>query len=394
MKWLWLSILIGLLAAALVFPLLYFDFITQKEETEVDLYFGVSFGLKTADEAKLLIDKVKGFTNFFLVNSWDLSTNETALNEVCDYAVEAGLSFIVFFDYISLSPEPVPDPFHANLWQADWVVNAKERWGDKYVGVYIYEEPGGKQIDTGQFDEGRHIASLFQNVSTYSEAADVFVTELPQGWSFHFLQNSNISRFTSDYALYWFDYLADYSTIFVELGWNHSTPQHIGLCRGAATNQGKDWGAHITWTSYNPPYMASGPEILEEMLAAYETGAKYVVVFNFPFDPDTNPFGILRDDHFEAMRQFWDHIHQYPKDHGKIRSEAVFVLPKDYGWGMRRPDDLIWGLWPSDDLSPVIWEKMNKLVEKYGLQLDIVYDDDNFVFERYSEVYYWNSTID
>ena len=66
---------------------------------ETPLFFGVSFGGKTTSEAKLMIDKVKSFTNFLLVNSWDLSTNETALNEVCDYAVKAGLNFIVFFDF-------------------------------------------------------------------------------------------------------------------------------------------------------------------------------------------------------------------------------------------------------------------------------------------------------
>ena len=387
MKRIWLSLFILLLVTAVLLPIVYLHYNIEREPPE-GFFFGVSFGLKTAREAKLLIDKVKAYTNFFLVNSWDLSTNETALNEVCDYAVEAGLSFMVFFDYISLVP------VHGYPWHGEWVITAGERWGDKFLGIYIYDEPGGKQIDLGQYDEGRVIRALFENVSTYSEAADVFVTTLPQAWSFHYLNNSGIPKFTSDYALYWFDYLAGYDTIFAELGWNHSTPQHIGLCRGAATAQGKDWGTIITWTYRNPPYLASGPEILEEMLRAYEAGAKYVIVFNFPRNPETNAYGILAEEHFTAMRQFWTHIQVYPSDYGKTEGQVAFMLPKDYGWGMRSLDDLIWGLWPADDLSPVIWENMNKLIEKYGLQLDIVYEDARFNFEKYSKVYSWNATID
>lgn len=38
---------------------------------------------------------------------------------------------------------------------------------------------------------------------------------------------------------------------------------------------------------------------------------------------------------------------------------------------------------------------MNKLIEKYGLELDIVYDDDRFnVGEKYFKVYFWNATIE
>ena len=102
-----------------------------QESFEAPIFFGVSFGGKTSGEAKLLIDKVKGYTNFFLVNSWDLCINETALNEVCDYAAEADLSFIVFFDFISL------DPNLGYTWHREWVSSAKERWKDEFLGIYI-----------------------------------------------------------------------------------------------------------------------------------------------------------------------------------------------------------------------------------------------------------------
>ena len=70
------------------------------------------------------------------------------------------------------------------------------------------------------------------------------------------------------------------------------------------------------------------------------------------------------------------------------------MLPKDYGWGMRHPDDKIWGLWPADAKSPVIWNNMNKLTEKYGTKLDIIYEDPQFnVAGKYQKTYSWNSTI-
>ena len=377
------------LIAAISLPIAFWSF-NIKETTETSVLFGVSFGGKTVNEAKLLIDKVKGYTNFFLVNSWDLNTNETALDEVCNYAAEAGLNFIVFFDYISLHPD-----LPLSSWHGEWVITAKDKWPEKFLGIYILEEPGGKQIDTGLFDELEFSekSRMFENVTSYSEAAEVFLTQLPMDWSFHYLQNSNISKYTSDYALYWFDYLAGYDVIFVELGWNHSRPEHIGLCRGAATAQEKEWGAIITWSSYDPPYLASGPEILEDMLTAYETGAKYVIVFNYPTYPETNPYGILWDEHFSAMQQFWKHIHEHPEDYGKTKGQVAFVLPKDYGWGMRWSTDNIWGLWPADNSSSVIWENMNKLIDRYGLRLDILYDDPRFRFDEYSKVYYWNSSV-
>src|SRR3989337_1673082 len=142
-KRIWL-ILVAILVIAALSPIVYWQ-VTSRGNANTP-FFGVSFGGKTASEAKLLIDKVKGYTNFFLVNSWDLSINETALTEVCDYAAKADLSFIVFFDFISFDPRGYP-------WHSEWILSAEERWGLKFLGIYIYEEPGGKQIETGVFDE-------------------------------------------------------------------------------------------------------------------------------------------------------------------------------------------------------------------------------------------------
>ena len=385
----WIILVTILLLSLLSIPILYV--LNIEEKPPEGFYFGVSYGLSTVDEAKLLIDKVKDYTNFFIVNNWDISTNETALTEICDYAVQAGLTFIIFFDYIDVSSHGYP-------WHHQWVFSGKDWWGDKFAGIYIYEEPGGKQIDIGLFDEFHdERAKMYENVTTYTEAAQIFVNQLPMGLSFSFLQSINSTKFVSDYALYWFDYLAGYDTVFAELGWNHSTPQQIGLCRGAAKAQNKDWGTIITWKSQreDPTSIKTGPEMLEDMFISFESGAKYVVVFNFPRFPEDNPFGILTEEHFSAMEQFWEYTSKHPEDYGKTNGNVAFVLPKDYGWGMRRPDDNIWlPDWGPDERSPLIWSNMNKLIEKYDLELDIVYDDPRFNYENYNEIYLWNATID
>jgi hypothetical protein len=370
----------SLLAAMIVVCAILIPVYTQeyrtREEIVVDdeFFFGVSFGGQTAQEAITLIDKVKNYTSLFLINSYDVSTNETALNEVCNYAAQADLSFIVYFDFISRIGYP---------WHQTWLDTAKERWGDKFLGIHLSDEPGGKQMDTQRF---------FKNASGYSDAANLFINNISSSNSMIDAKNKSIPTFTSDYALYWWDYLGGYDTVFTELGWGLGSRHQIALCRGAANMQNKDWGAIIVWTYYEPPYLASGQKIYEDMVSAYDGGAKYVVVFNYPTYPQTNPYGILSEEHFEAMEQFWNHINMNPRDGGKMYGEAAVVLPADYGWGMRR--NRIWGVWFENETSAMIMENIEKLLSKHGLALDIVYDDERFDFKsRYEKVYFWNATI-
>ena len=71
----------------------------------------------------------------------------------------------------------------------------------------------------------------------------------------------------------------------------------------------------------------------------------------------------------------------------------MLVLPQNYGWGMRDPNDSIWGLWEPDDKSQQIWQLSCSLLEQYGYGLDIVYDDPDIPVEgKYPKIYYWNHT--
>jgi hypothetical protein len=324
MKSAWIIVLMALLVSAAFLPVVYVYYQIKNDVSNEEFFFGVTYGSNTSSEAKLLIDKVKEYTNLFIIDSWDISTNETALNEICNYAVDAEMSVIVYYDYIFLNVGPM-------LWLRTWLKTAKERWGDQFLGIYLYDEPGGNQIDTGQWRSGEWAREAMENASDYSDAANRFVTDIPSTLSWRNVKSTSLALFTSDYALYWFDYLAGYDTIFVELGWGINTIQQIALCRGAANVQGKDWGAIITWTYYEPPYLASGPEIYQEMLTAYSAGAKYVVIFDYPKYPEDNVYGILDEKHFTAMKLFWDYVQTFPREtNGKVEGEIALVLPKDY----------------------------------------------------------------
>ena len=388
----WIILIIALLISAVLLPVAYVEHQSQEIGHNNQVYFGVTFGGNTTIQAKLLIDKVKGYTNLFIVDSWTLDTiNETvkgtSLTQVCDYAVSHGLNIIVYFAYISHIIYP---------WQTKWVENAKGMWGSKLLGIYFFDEPGGKQIDLGAWNND---TAAFGNVTNYDEAANTYVNSLSSVQSMQDLKTFGISAFTSDYALYWFDYLAGYNCVFVELGGTRginetSEIQQIDLCRGAADAQGKQWGAIITWSLNKPPYLENATAMLQDMLTAYHAGARYIVVFNYPTFPKANPYGILSQDQFNAMENFWNQIHSNQESSfGTNSAKVALVLPKDYGWGMRNPQDRIWGIWNADSLSPIIWNSMNQLLKTYGSRLDIIYNDTEFTFaEKYSKIYYWNGT--
>jgi hypothetical protein len=406
-------LLIGiLLVSALCSPTFFVQFTARNAPSKPDFFFGVTFGGNTTDEAKALIDKVKGYTNLFVVDNWDITMHEEPLTEITNYAVKSNLYVMVYFNFIFLE-----NPRYANLFEeyaldafhTRWLMTARERWGDKFLGVYLYDEPGGKQIDKGYYTGNTSTRTggrvrTFDGVANYTDAANRYVRSVGRSNSMLRLIDSSLNYtvanttygrmpvFTADNALYWFDYLCGYDAVFAELGWNHNQAQHIALCRGAANVQGRDWGAIITWAYNEPPYLASGKDMLQDMLTAYRAGAKYVLVFNYP---QINPYGAFTEEHFAAMKTFWNLIHLNLIDSIDTEDgQVALVLPKDYGWGMRNGDDKIWGFWPADENATIIGRSVSKLLQKYSLKLDIIYDDARFNYtEKYSRVYYWNSTI-
>ena len=404
------SLILILLIVAALFFVSYSMSSNNRREPE-GFYLGVAFCGNTTAEAKLLIDKVKGYTNLFVLQSWPISNNETAATEICDYAVASGLNIIVNFG-INWSYTRVW------TWQFPWLEAAKQRYGTRFLGAYYDDEPAGNQLDynwfnfflkySSYFKENPHKSLLHEifadledkmaNVTMhepkdYDTEAAWFQMLFENNDGLQSLRKAGIRTFTSDYVLYWFDYLGGYDVMLAQFGWNNSYIQDIALVRGAARMQNKSWGAIITWKYTEPPYLDSGEEIYRQMHAAYEAGAEYMVIFNYPQIED-NPYGALKSEHFEALQKLWNEATQKTREADAGQAEAVFVLPRNYGWGMRHPEDWIWGFWGPDAKSPLIWENSRKLLSQYGTRLDIVYDDPAFPVEgKYPLIYYWNQTI-
>lgn len=371
----------------------------ESDDKSASFYVGVTFCLNTTADARVLIDRVKTYTNLFVLQSGPVSKNETAVNEICDYAVAAGLHIIVYFGWF--------DP--AYPWQLPWLDFAKQRYGNQFLGVYYYDEPGGIQLDynwSGSFSRLKmrnsdlyqaHAPSIeaYLNGSThlrdYDASAKLYTNIIGNDSGLLELKKHSITTFTSEYALYWFDYLAGYDVLLTQFGWNDTLTQNIALVRGAARVQNKTWGAMITWKYDEPPYLDTGDEIYQQMLMAYDAGAKYVAIFNYANDTN-GTFAIMRDEHFEALEKFWNYLNGAKQDLPRsAAAEAVLVLPRNYGWGMRRPEDRLW-YWGPDEKSPQIWEQSRVLLSEYGLRLDIVYDDPSFPVQgKYGQVFYWNS---
>ena len=142
----WLTVLLVVLLAASTTTVIATYYLAAK--SEADCYVGVSFCGDTVAEAKLLIDRVKSYTNLFVLQSGPVSENETATNEICDYAVDAGLSIIVYFG--DLTPRFLED--EGLVWRLSWLNTTQQRWGDQFFGVYYYDEPGGIQVDCNWTD--------------------------------------------------------------------------------------------------------------------------------------------------------------------------------------------------------------------------------------------------
>ena len=63
------------LVSSIALPIGYLQIVTQKGPPK-DFFFGVTFGGNTTAEAERLIERVKDYTNLFVVDSWDIATNE------------------------------------------------------------------------------------------------------------------------------------------------------------------------------------------------------------------------------------------------------------------------------------------------------------------------------
>jgi hypothetical protein len=345
----------------------------RSNETEV--FIGVMVGFGRTDEIVSFVDEVEEYVNLIIISELNITTNATALYEIFDYLHARGLYFIPFMSLNNVVDDP-------NFFQV-----AGERWGEHFLGVYTFDEPGGKQIDVA---DHRPI----NEAKNYDDAASKYIQAVCEEGLVLVANNFNLTDpftiFTSDYALYWWDYIACYNVVFSQFGWNNSRQLNVALCRGAATGHNSEWGAIVTWTYKQPPYLGSTNELYRDMVLAYDNGAKYIIVFNFP--TNVTEYGVLTQDHLEAIQKFWNY-HKVNSQPEKYLAEVAYVLPENYGYGFRANNDRIWGLWGPDEFSLKIWNDVNHLLEFYGSKLDIIYETaESSIKKQYKLLIFWNGT--
>jgi hypothetical protein len=108
---------------------------TIKQGQDKGFYVGVTYCGNSTQEAKTLIDKVKDHTNIFILQSATLQWNITAMEEIGDYAITLNLNYAISGgtgNTIGLN---------------NWLNEAKERWGEHFIGIYYNDEPGGTMLD-------------------------------------------------------------------------------------------------------------------------------------------------------------------------------------------------------------------------------------------------------
>ena len=481
-------------------------------------YVGVTYCGDSVDEAKQLVDKVKNYTNLFVLQSGPLMYDVSASEEICDYAVQSGLYIIISGSTNSLG---------SNLNTILSIAN--ESWGSHFLGLYFNDEPAGRMLDSSFYllndkDTGISIAKnsadiiiTFGNQSgmglntiitqyafgvssgtitktttistiaphphdspptitnitingtpvvpdetvyypngTITYATDKTLIYEPNGtvfnengqivtdqgniskfepyqqvWNLNPLLNSKdvadlyennlqstlssignqskVRLFTSDYALYWFDYQGGYNSVFAELFGTQTDAQTLALVRGAADMQRESWGVMVEPASQSPLNLQTGDQIFNELKQAYEDGAEFGVVFNYAPAESSNTniiilnpngtqqpkdSGLLQDEQFNAIQKFWTEVVQNPDFTNNVKGQAVLVLPSNYGSGLRTAMDTIWGIWQSDSSSQQIWNATQAAVAKYGTRLDIIYENPNIPLDgKYQHIAYWNTTI-
>jgi hypothetical protein len=353
-------------------------------EPSSELFVGVDAAYDNLPEIKLFVDKANSYTNTIVLGSTGITHNFSKLNEACQYIYDKGMYFMIY-------AHPIDDPEELKV-QCQWMLDAKPRWGDQFLGLYAYDEPGGRQLDNATL---KVLDNKDWYADNYTDAADKYVNALTLIINHTITDQmcgAGLPLFTSDYALYWFDYKSMYDVVFAEFGWNYSRQLNVALCRGAANVQNKNWGVMITWTYTQQPYLESANELYDDMVLAYENGAKYILVF----DSNKNyTNSIIDSERLGALTQFWQYAKDNPLSSNPVRNRVAYVLPNGYGYGFRGPKDSVWGLWAADDFSLATSTELGSLIDKYQNRLDIIYDDGLEAINSYgySRLIFWNGTV-
>lgn len=132
-----LAILVTVLFTVALFAALQGNNYTQQALGKKPFYLGVTYGGDSTSEAHALIDRVKNYTNVFVVTSFLTQTDFQKQLDIGDYAVDAGLDVIFSFSPMQWLNEAV----------VEFADTAQTCWGSHFLGIYFGDEPGGKMLD-------------------------------------------------------------------------------------------------------------------------------------------------------------------------------------------------------------------------------------------------------
>ena len=107
------------------------------------VYVGVDIAYGAVADAKAAIDRVSSFTNFIIIGSTQVTWFQDRVNETFQYAYDKGLSIV------NVRPS-LPQYTTEGLNETEWFPMAQNRWGDRLLGFYVLDEPGGRQLDGTQ----------------------------------------------------------------------------------------------------------------------------------------------------------------------------------------------------------------------------------------------------
>jgi parallel beta-helix repeat protein len=360
----------------------------QNQAPSKPFYVGIETGWNsTVADCKALIDKVRDYTNLFIIASPYILSSETLLNQTCDYAYNAGMYFMPAY-YQDLN-----NPGYIGYTPELWFASAKAQYGDRLLGIYFYDEPGGIQLDETVDLTSNSIYNATSQPTSYLDYANWYFHVWTQGQGVpvaaNFAHNLNSSLFTSDYALYWFDYELGYDTVFAQFGWNNSRQLQISQLRGSAQVQDKTWGAIITWTYNQAPYLESGLQMYSDMVLAYNSGATYIAVYDSSQNYTSTT---LTQSHFDALKDFWRYVKNNPYKQGYLNADIAVVLPDDYGFGFRGPDDSVWQYHTASSWTQKLYSDIIDLLDQYNSSFDIVYSNprfDNKTQSLYGRILVW-----